>query len=85
MRVRAFGAMREFADDDGYIQLEHQVQTVSELRQLLNDCLSKEFAHSYSAGLLTSCVFANDERLLSEHECIDQTAELAVLPPVAGG
>lgn len=85
MKLRAFGAMREFADNDGFIVLNRQAATVKQLRELLESHLTAEFASTFSPNLLASCVFANDERLLGDDEPVPTQYQLAVLPPVAGG
>ena len=85
MKLRAFGAMREFANEEGFIVLNRQAATVKQLRELLGDHLTTEFASTFSPSLLASCVFANDERLLGDDEPVQKQYQLAVLPPVAGG
>ncbi|GAB4188604.1 MAG: hypothetical protein Tsb002_15030 [Wenzhouxiangellaceae bacterium] len=85
IKIRTFGAMRDYADNSGYIDLASEAATVAQLRSDLDQWLRQHHGAEYSPALLASCVFANDQQLLAEDSPLTAAMPLAVLPPVAGG
>ncbi len=87
LRVRLFGAFRQWAPG-GEVKLAAPAgATAAEVRRLLGAALQKGGAGQGAAALLERSALANENRLLGEDWTVPsaKAVDLAVLPPVCGG
>lgn len=81
--LQLFGAFRKCGDT---INMKlPQGSRIADLRAELLTILTDKNLGVDKRGLLDSSRFANDEAILSEDSVIDETDNLAILPPVSGG
>jgi molybdopterin synthase sulfur carrier subunit len=77
--VKMFAAARDLVASPE-VKLEiHDGATVGELRMLLAE------KYPAAAPLVARAMFAIDARYASDSERIDETQEIACIPPVSGG
>ena len=81
--VQLFGA---FSDLDARREIAVDVSggTVADLRQALRELLPVRWP-AFRAGLLDSSAFADQQRVLRDHEALPDDGRVAILPPVSGG
>jgi molybdopterin synthase sulfur carrier subunit len=57
---------------------------VADLRQALRELLVQRWPQ-FGTGLLDRSAFADEQRVLRDHEALPQSGQIAILPPVSGG
>lgn len=81
IKVRLFGAFRQYAENGSIRVPVADAATVAELRTAFGDVLEDDNARS----LLRASAFATDERVLDETDPVPADREISILPPVCGG
>jgi molybdenum cofactor synthesis domain-containing protein len=83
VNLQLFGA---FSDLDASREIAVDVAggTVADLRQALRELLPLRWP-GFRAGLLDYSAFADQQRVLRDHEALPDDGRVAILPPVSGG
>jgi molybdopterin converting factor small subunit len=87
VKIRFFGALRPFADDDGFFRFELRSDAplkAGALKALLLDEV-KARGFKLESALLLESVIADEESILQDDDLLPGLEGLAVLPPVCGG
>ncbi|MBU6152797.1 MAG: hypothetical protein KGP28_00715 [Bdellovibrionales bacterium] len=88
LRLRVFGVLRNFSDEDGFwnLELEHpvEIETGDDLKALIGSCYSSRNP-SFDPAILEECALADGESILDPSEKLGSCDGLALLPPVCGG
>ncbi len=88
INLRVFGVLRNFSNEDGFLQIEFgapvQVETGADLK--------RELMKHYSAvnsglepAILEDCALADESSILQPESRLKSVENLALLPPVCGG
>ncbi|MEN5273418.1 MoaD/ThiS family protein [Stenotrophomonas lactitubi] len=83
VNLQLFGAFSDL-DASREIALEVAGGTVADLRQALRELLSVRFP-GFRGGLLDYSAFADQQRVLRDHDALPADGKVAILPPVSGG
>jgi len=83
VQVQLFGAFSDLVAD-GRIEVDVAGDRIADLRQALRELLPQRWP-AFRAGLLDYSAFADQERVLRDHEAIPDDRRVAILPPVSGG
>ena len=81
--LQLFGAFSEL-DSRREIALEVAGGRVADLRQALRELLPVRWP-GFRAGLLEYSAFADQQRVLRDHDALPDDGRVAILPPVSGG
>lgn len=81
--LQLFGAFSDL-DERREITLEVPGSTVADLRQALRELLPVRWP-GFRAGLLDYSAFADQQRVLRDHDGLPEDGRVAILPPVSGG
>ncbi|HDS1649491.1 TPA: MoaD/ThiS family protein [Stenotrophomonas maltophilia] len=81
--LQLFGAFSDL-DERREITLEVSGATVADLRQALRELLPVRWP-GFRAGLLDYSAFADQQRVLRNHDVLPEDGRVAILPPVSGG
>jgi molybdopterin converting factor small subunit len=85
LRIRLFGAFRQYADGETLAMAVPSGTTVHALRTLLRQHLQATHPTFQEGRLVELSAFANDTALLGDDDIVTDQSTLAVLPPVSGG
>lgn len=83
VHVQLFGAFCEL-EPGREIIVAVAGEQVADLRQALRELLAQRWPQ-FRAGLLDRSAFADEQRVLRDHEPLPQSGQIAILPPVSGG
>lgn len=83
VNLQLFGAFSDL-DASREIAVEVAGGTVADLRQALRELLPVRWP-GFRAGLLDCSAFADQQRVLRDHEALPDDGRVAILPPVSGG
>jgi len=84
-KIKMFGVLRKFADEQGHLQIElTEGMTVSKFKTALKTTLLNKFA-DFDPKMIDESAVANHSEFLGLDEIVFQQKEIAVLPPVCGG
>ena len=83
VNLQLFGAFSDL-DASREIAVEVAGGTVADLRQALRELLPMRWP-GFRAGLLDYSAFADQQRVLRDHEALPDDGRVAILPPVSGG
>ena len=87
IRVRVFGMLRNYSDDQGFITVSvsrNELKTVGDFKNVFKAHFKKYFPE-YDSAELEDCAVATEEEILHSDEALLVGEELSVLPPVCGG
>ena len=84
-KLKMFGVLRKFADDQGHYTLSlRQEMTVDQLKSVLKSELSAQF-DGFDPRMIDESAVANRTDILTLGSKVVPSEELAILPPVCGG
>ncbi|MGB3393624.1 MAG: MoaD/ThiS family protein [Stenotrophomonas sp.] len=83
IQVQLFGAFSDL-DPTREISVPTHGEQVADLRQAMGQLLRQRWPQ-FRAGLLDYSVFADEQRVLRDHEPLPADGRVAILPPVSGG
>lgn len=83
VQVQLFGAFSELVPER-WIDIEVAGDSIADLRQALRELLPRRWP-TFRAGLLDYSAFADEQRVLRDHEALPPDGRVAILPPVSGG
>jgi hypothetical protein len=88
LRIRVFGVLRNFSDEDGFLNVELKNPVELETSNDLKRVLIRHFEASHSTldpGILEECAIADEDSVLAPASPLRSVQGLALLPPVCGG
>ncbi|MCD9086968.1 MoaD/ThiS family protein [Stenotrophomonas sp. SY1] len=83
IHVQLFGAFSEL-EPGREIVVQVAGEHVADLRSALRELLAERWPQ-FRAGLLDYSAFADEQRVLRDHERLPEGGQVAILPPVSGG
>lgn len=83
VEIKLFGAFRKYGSLPIRFEFS-EAKTSAEVKAVLGEYLQKTFPE-FDKELVQTSVLANDKMVLSHSNLIEQSCQLAVLPPVCGG
>lgn len=83
VEVKLFGAFRKYGSAPIMLEFSN-AKTTAEVKSVLAEQLLKDFPE-FDKDLVHTSVLANEKSVLADHILIEQSCQLAVLPPVCGG
>lgn len=84
-KVRAFGMLRDFADEGGFLQVSCGPGTTpAGFKRALMEQLANRHP-AFDARQVLDCAIADEREVLSEDSAMDPGRTFAILPPVCGG
>ena len=88
LRIRVFGVLRNFSDEDGFLNVELKSPVDLETSDDLKQVLIRHFESSHSTldpEVLQGCAIADEDSVLAPGSPLNSVQGLALLPPVCGG
>jgi molybdopterin converting factor small subunit len=88
LRIRVFGMLRNFSDEDGFLNVELKNPVELETSNDLKKLLIRHFETTQSTldpEVLQECAIADEDSVLSPASPLRSVQGLALLPPVCGG
>lgn len=83
VNVQLFGAFSDLVPERELV-VQVAGDHVADLRQALRELLAQRWPQ-FRAGLLDYSAFADEQRVLRDHEPLPEAGQVAILPPVSGG
>ena len=83
VKLQLFGAFSDL-DASREITLDVAGATIADLRQALRALLPVRWP-GFRAGLLDYSAFADQQKVLRDHDALPADGRVAILPPVSGG
>lgn len=83
VQVQLFGAFSELVPER-LIEIDVAGDSIADLRQALRELLPRRWP-AFRIGLLDYSAFADEQRVLRDHEALPLDGRVAILPPVSGG
>lgn len=83
IQVQLFGAFSELVPERT-LQVDVAGGSIADLRVALREQLQQRWP-TFRSSLLDYSAFADDQRVLRDHEPLPGDGRVAVLPPVSGG
>ena len=85
INIRLFGAFRDFSPNPAVLLECAPGTSIAELRMKMQAQLEHMKPGASVLSLLKQSVFADEQAILGEDFRLEQSQELAIIPPVCGG